>query len=221
MKMLQYEISYETQYGFYMRSNLVAGKYSDFTISEQDTGDRLTVTLSPHRPLKMHTFSVATHWECCEDDRILLNGYQSWTDTRELTIHDRMPGLTRVPKWLVKKFTFDGYGDYPMVAYSGKPRMLHGFSYGYIRHGDRYDFVGSLNELTGYTILKLNALQQRLTIEKECKELVISEPYPILDVAFLGGGYDEVFDRWFALQRIPKPSASPMSGYYIRFPLVF
>lgn len=213
MRKLHYEIAFEDSNGTTIRTSLQPGSQEDFSLVESFDGERLTVTLYPKIPLKMRSFSTVTPWHCSAADRILLNGYQSWTDTRELTVHDNMPGLTRIPKWLVKKFTFDGYGDYHMVDYSGRKGMLHGFSYGYIRHENVYDFVGSLNERTGYTILKLDAGRQELTIQKECEDLLITEAYTILDVVFLRGGYDEVFDRWFALQGIPKPKAGPMSGY--------
>lgn len=213
MRKLRYEIAYEGSRGIVSQTRSSPGEWEGFSLEEAFDGERLTVTLYPKTPLKMRSFSAVTPWQCRETDRILLNGYQSWTDTRELTVRDKMPGLTRIPKWLVRKFTFDGYGDYHMVNYSGKRGKLHGFSYGYIRHGDTYDFVGSLSERTGYTILKLDTALQELTIQKECEDLLITEAYTILDVVFLEGGYDQVFDRWFALQEVPKPKSGPMSGY--------
>lgn len=213
MQNLRYEIVYEDSGGTILRTSPLPGSQEDFSLVEAFDGERLTVTLCPIKPMKMRSFCAVTPWHCSGEDRILLNGYQSWTDTRELSVRDRMPGLRRVPQWLVKKYTLDGSGDYPMVDYAGKRGMLHGFSYGYIRHEETYDFVGSMNERTGYTILKLDAPRQELRIEKECEELLISEAYPILDVVFLHGGYEEVFDRWFSMQGIPRPKGGPMSGY--------
>lgn len=184
-----------------------------FSVSVENDGERLKVTINPKRPITIESARIEKAWACTKKDRILLNGYQSWTDTRELTRNDRMYGLRRAPKFAVKKYGFNRYGDYHIVDYSGKKGELHGFSYGYIRRGDEIDFIGSLNERTGYTVLKLNSKKQSLRIEKDCSGLLISEPYELFDVAFLRGSDDAVFDRYFHLMEIEKPKHSPLRGY--------
>lgn len=184
-----------------------------FSASVENDGECLKMTVTPKCPITILSATIESPWQCTKDDRILLNGYQSWTDTRELTINDRMYGLLRTPKFALKKFKIDCYGDYHIVDYSGKKGMLHGFSYGYIRSGEKLDFIGSLNERTGYTILKFNAKKQLLTVEKDCAGLCISQPYELFDIVNLHGGNDEVFDRYFELMHIEKPKHTPLRGY--------
>lgn len=186
-------------------------EFYSFTLSSDN--ERMNAVISPKKSLRLLEVTACTPLECTKKDRIMLNGYQSWTDTRELTIRDRMHGLRRAPKALVKKFAFDGYGDYAMVDYSGKKGELHGFSYGYIRRGEQYELVASLSERNGYTIIKYSAKNSRLSLCKECSSLVIDKPYTAFDICILQGGMDEVFDRWFELMGTPKPKAQPMSGY--------
>ncbi len=184
-----------------------------FSAYVENDGEHLKVTIHPKRPVTIHSARMETEWKCSAKDRILLNGYQSWTDTRELTINDRMYGLLRTPGFAVKKFGFDRYGDYHIVDYSGKKGELHGFSYGYVRSGEKLDFIGSLNERTGYTILKYSAGKQLLCIEKDCAGLSVSEPYELFDIVNLRGSDDEVFDRYFELMNIDKPRSKPLRGY--------
>ncbi len=184
-----------------------------FSASVDLSGETLSVTLTPRCELTINCAFIETRWECTKRDRILLNGYQSWTDTRELTVSDRMYGLRRAPKFAIRKFGFDRYGDYHIVDYSGKKGQLHGFSYGYIRRSGTLDFIGSLNEHTGYTILRFNAKKQLLRIEKDCAGLKINQPYSLFELALLSGSDDSVFDRYFELMNINPPRHKPLRGY--------
>lgn len=183
------------------------------SVSVEDSGEVMKVVVSPEKPVVIRGARIKMPLRCSKKERILLNGYQSWTDTRELTVKDRMYGLRRAPEFAVKKFGLDRYGDYHIVGYSGKKGELHGFSYGYIRRGEKLDFIGSLNERTGYTVLKYSAEKQELIIEKDCVGLEISEPYEIFSIARLEGSDDQVFDRYFELMGIDKPRHKPLRGY--------
>ncbi len=188
-------------------------KTDQFSLLVENDGSRLKVIIRPKTPLTILSARIEKEWRFSKNDRILLNGYQSWTDTRELTIKDRMHGLRRAPKFIIKKFGFDRYGDYHIADYSGRKGDFHGFSYGYIRRGKSIDFIGSLNERTGYTVLEYCARKQLVSIRKDCEGLTVSEPYELFDIAFLMGNDNEVFDRYFDMMGIEKTFCKPLSGY--------
>lgn len=188
-------------------------KTDQFSLLVENDGSRLKVIIRPKTPLTILSARIEKEWRFSKNDRILLNGYQSWTDTRELTIKDRMHGLRRAPKFIIKKFGFDRYGDYHIADYSGRKGDFHGFSYGYIRRGKSIDFIGSLNERTGYTVLEYCARKQLVSIRKDCEGLTVSEPYELFDIAFLMGNDNEVFDRYFDMMGIEKTVCKPLSGY--------
>lgn len=217
MQKFEFEIQIETEKGFSYHLFTENGSCDFFDFTTVFAENRLVAKINPKIPLKLISLKTVLPWECKKSDRILLNGYQSWTATRELTIKDRMYGINHVPMFLKKKYGHHNYGDYSFVDYSGKKGELHGFSFGYVRKGDVYNFVGSLDESNGYTILKYSAKGQILTIEKECEDLEISSAYTMVDAAFLSGSYDEVFDAWFAMQskyhNFKKSEAKPMCGY--------
>ena len=81
---------------------------------------------------------------------------------------DRQHGVERVPKFLLEKYSFDRYGDYHFVPYSGKRGQSHGFSYCYFRRGKTYRLLASLDEAPGYTIFSYDSRAAQLRIERDC-----------------------------------------------------
>ena len=149
-----------------------------------------------------------------EDDRIFLNGYESWTDSYEHGIRDRMRGLDHLPRFIIDKYAFDRYGDYGFVTYPNTRGMLHGFSYGYVRSGRRFRFVGSLSEDSGFTILRTDTERGLLTAEKDCTGLHVAGHWEGLCLLTCEGSEAEVFDRWQAMLGVQvRPEAKPLFGY--------
>lgn len=212
-----FEISIETNEGisFYTFTEKDSCAFFDFNTSFQD--NRLIATIIPKTKFRVLSTKTKIPMSCEKNDRILLNGYQSWTDTRELTLKDRLVGINSIPKKLAQKYGFENYGDYPFVKYSGKKGELHGFTFGYIRQDNIINFVGSLDESKAYTILKYSGKKQLLSIEKDCYGLEIIKDLEICDVALLSGEYDYVFDKWFEMQEkyhnFKKTNTKPMCGY--------
>ena len=92
---------------------------------------------------------AALPWTMAHEEKIFMNGYQTWTACPELDKWDRQHGVERVPKFLLEKYSFDRYGDYHFVPYSGKRGQSHGFSYCYFRRGKTYRLLASLDETPG------------------------------------------------------------------------
>ena len=92
---------------------------------------------------------AALPWEMADDEKLFMNGYQTWTACPELGKWDRQHGVEHVPKFLLEKYSFDRYGDYHFVPYSGKRGQSHGFSYCYFRRGKTYRLLASLDETPG------------------------------------------------------------------------
>ena len=148
-----------------------------------------------------------------EDEKIFMNGYQTWTHCPEYGRHDKIRGLHGVPKFLVDKFSFDRYGDYHFVDYPNRPGVTHGFSWCYFRRGERFRLIASLDEKPGYTMFRYDANRGELTIERDCAGMVCGGAFHAFDLYFAEGGEDEVFDGWFAAMELPAPKAAPLRGY--------
>ena len=111
---------------------------------------------------------AALPWTMAREEKLFMNGYQTWTACPELGKWDRQHGVERVPKFLLEKYSFDRYGDYHFVPYSGKRGQSHGFSYCYFRRGKTYRLLASLDEAPGYTIFSYDSRAAQLRIERDC-----------------------------------------------------
>ena len=111
-------------------------------------------------------------WTMEADERLFMNGYQTWTYSPELSRNGKLRGTDHIPGFLLKKYAFDRYGDYHFVPYGHHNGQSHGFSYCYFRKGGQFQLVASLDETPGYTILRYDSGKALLTLERDCAGLV-------------------------------------------------
>lgn len=174
-------------------------------------GSVFRADLVARRDLTLESVRLLLPCPVGREDRMFLNGYQSWTDSMETLPGAPMRGLDKVPKFLLRRFGFESYGDYRFARYPD----AHGFSYGYLRRGKEYTLFASLSERSGFTLFYPLQDRKFISVEKDCRGLVVKagQRYGVFRLALLIGSEDEVFDRWFALMSLPKPKAKPLAGY--------
>ena len=189
------------------------GEFGDFKAEFIKSSNRLTFEILPKDSIQLISISATYDYEFNRNDCLFLNGYQSWTDSHEMTTHCTMHGLRRVPRFIVKKYIMGSYGDYDFTTYTGKKGDVHGFSYGYVRRNEDYMLIGSLSEREGFTVLYFNTGNNTITLSKDCKGFVVNKPYKAFDIALLRGVEAEVFDEYFNMMGIAKPKAKPINGY--------
>lgn len=158
--------------------------------------------------------TAVLHHTMNEDERLFMNGYQTWTYCPEYKKQDRQRGISHLPKLLVDKYSFDRYGDYHFVDYPKKRGRFHGFSYCYFRRGERFSLIASLDERMGYTIFRYDSDKGLLTIERDCEGVEHKGgKLNAFDLYFAQGNEREVFDGWFAAIGISPRTAKPLAGY--------
>ncbi len=185
-------------------------KYADYTVDNQENTYNLYVTskLSPA------AISVRIPVELEKDDVIFMNGFQSATESREMTVDERMRGIDAVSAYARRMYTEIVGGDYSIVKYKNKPGVTHGFSYCYFRRGDSYRFFGSLDESTGYTVFKYDANTSTLKVSKDIEGVNFFDNYKAMSLFYAEGSEDEVFDKWFeAIGKSENPPAPELIGY--------
>lgn len=157
---------------------------------------------------------AALPWTMAHEEKLFMNGYQTWTACPELGKWDRQHGVERVPKFLLEKYSFDRYGDYHFVPYSGKRGQSHGFSYCYFRRGKTYRLLASLDEAPGYTIFSYDSRTAQLRIERDCAGVQhTGGSFPAFSLFFAEGTEDEVFDAWFAALGCRPRTTRRLAGY--------
>lgn len=79
------------------------------TVTENGGALHLTADL-PAGTLK--TVRAELPWTMEADERLFMNGYQTWTYSPELDRNGKLRGTDHIPGFLRKKYAFDRYGDY-------------------------------------------------------------------------------------------------------------
>ena len=194
------------------RSNSHLELFSEIRSVEE--GRRLALTITPLSSKEKSAGSIeikelvlVVTAEASRNTRVFLNGYQSWTESREYALEEKPRPLLCPARPLLKQ-----YGDYGFYRGSN----LHSWTYSYLTGRDgRVDFVGSLDERTGFTIFEYKKGHNgvRLVIRKDCAGLLINRSYKAFDLFFAQGEENEVFDRYFAAMGIPKPQAIQGVGW--------
>lgn len=186
--------------------------FSVITVNDE-SGVKLT--LIPSRPITLISASLEFWHEYEKNEKFFVNGYQSWTTSGEMSAEDIYRGTT--PLAGVTKYTKDmaiTSGDYAFTRYEPRPGFFHSFTYTYLRRGDEFEFFGSLSERNGYTVFYSDMEKHIFSVEKDVEGLTISEPYEMFDIVRFVGGYDEVFDKYFAAMSLPaKKRVDRLTGY--------
>ncbi len=217
LESVQIYMKYHGSKGFQSVSFSSSQVLEDFSVTVkwliQKDSRRLTVAIEPLKPLQVESIYFELPYTFTADSSIFVNGYQSWTDSREFFPNERMKGISKFAGPVMKKYQFDKYGDYQFAQYSGKPGVFHGYTYGYVREKDELLLMGSLSEASGFTRLITQVSDNRIRVEKDCQGLQIHERYEPFDMVFISGSESNIFDSYFQEMGIKKPSGKPMNGW--------
>ena len=183
-------------------------------------GIRFTVSLRADTPMPLHTFRIALEHKCSPDDKIFLNGYQSWSLSREISAFERAPGLNPLFTPFIRLFRLKYYGDYSFAKYRSGRGQFHGYTYTYIRTPDNaISLAGSLTEHAGYTVFQYNTRKDRLEIAKDCEGMTLEGDTVLMDIVLLDGALPETFDRYLNMTKphrdMPPAQTGWTSWYYL------
>lgn len=193
-------------------SNALENDFYKLEIENKD--NRYTVTLIPKQTFEMVDFFAEMPFEFKKGDKFFANGYQSWTKTKEWMADEIMPSTIGIAN--ISEFTKDlarKTSDEWIVDYSGIAGEFHSHCYTYIKRRNTVFLWGSLTEKTGYTIFKVKMQENRFFFCKDLLGKVVSEPLQIFDIVYFEGDYEEVFDNYFGLWKMPETRKGTMSGY--------
>lgn len=177
-------------------------------------GNVFSIWVRTDKEITINAVTASFVYPFSKPERIFLNGYQSWTDSYEHPINGKMRGIDHIPGNIRRKYEFSQYGDYNFHDYSYDSGELHGWSYGYVRYRDEFDFIGSLAEDSGFTKIVMSTPNNNIMLIKDCHDLTINGNYCAMKVLMKTGSEDAVFDRYFELLGTKlNPAAKPVFGY--------
>lgn len=177
-----------------------------------DDGYRFTLLLQPAEEIVLRRLSVEVPIDLGPSDRVFVNGFQSWTESREYEQDEKIRKLFWPARVLLGQ-----YGDYGLYRYPSKRGRFHGWTYSYITSSGSLDFFGSLSERDGYTLFEYDCSRKILRISRECSGLHIKSQFKGLDFLRLSGTEDQVFDAYFQAyleEKGPRPALpDPLTGW--------
>ncbi|MBQ3803194.1 MAG: alpha-galactosidase [Oscillospiraceae bacterium] len=197
------KLSYQIQF----RENIatVSGTH------ELADGPNIIVERLPQATLRKVT--AVMQFPTVAQEKIFMNGYQTWTYCPELGRQDYTRRMGHFPKPLLNHYKLEQYGDYHFVDYPEQPGISHGESYCYFRQGKRFRLLTSLDEHPGYTLFRYDSKTGTLRIERDCEGLTCCGAFHAFDLFYAEGAEDEVFDAWFAAMGIRPRTGERIAGY--------
>ena len=125
---------------------------SDITITESRVGNRTTTRVLAHKDVTLLKADVSYPCHINYQDLYFLNGYQSWTDTKEYKLATQLRDIKKSPHIISKMFAMSAYGDANFYRYS--IRKSHGYDVFYSK-GKFESFIYNLNYKVAYLIIEL------------------------------------------------------------------
>lgn len=213
--MFSYSITYECN-GEIFSSNKKETPH--FRIKDSFLQGRFTADMITKNDIRIKEFKVIFPYYYKKDSVVFINGYQSWTDSREYFTSEKMSGFSKWKKWMLTKpvNAHTGLcrsGDAFFCKYPKGRGEFFGYSYGYVRNDENIDLFASLSESSGYTIVRFDVKKSSVTAEKDFDGVLFSGDSRLIDFVHLNGGYDEVFDKWFEMMNIQCRQTEKKCGY--------
>lgn len=214
-------MKYKTEFIYELNGKLyTANAHGDENCSLETVCEngRLKIYLNTKKNVKVNRFSISLKYDFSNADAVFVNGYQSWTDSREYKISEKMDGMTKfvdefINSPLTSKFGLNRAGDEGIYKYNYQKGFFYGFSYCYARKDTQIDLFASLDESCGYTIIELDTKNSWVNVIKDLEGVVYSKKSLLLDFAVISGEYECAFDKYFSLMNIKPPVKRRMAGY--------
>lgn len=185
----------------------------DYEIRAEEGSERLTLKLFPKKEMEITSFAVSFFYRYKKSEKIFVNGYQSWTDSREYYTDEMMTVVNRLVRKKIMNSPSSRGSDMHFVPAETKKGTFHGYSYSYIRDGETINLIGSVSERSGYTIIFFDTNTDSVTVKKDLDGVSFNEPVVVMDLAWIADEYDEAFDRYFEYMQLKPVDKKLHSGY--------
>lgn len=123
----------------------------DFEFIEISNSERISFSVRAKNDIQLIQANYNFRFELSKNDKIFLNGYQSWTDSFEYSLNSKFLDAAKHPSVLNKKWAFKNYGDAHFYEY--QKNILHGWDVSYVK-GSNEIFIGNLNYKNAYLIIQ-------------------------------------------------------------------
>ncbi|MBN2893389.1 MAG: alpha-galactosidase [Bacteroidales bacterium] len=184
---------------------------NDVKISVINNSSHIKLELSTNQKVILKSLVAETDFKLSENDKIFVNGYQSWTDSQEFSANEKMKRLPFFAKITNKFFKFKQYGDYTFFKQKLKKGDFYGFAYAYIRNEENYKFFASNNENFAHTIILFSVKEQKIRFIVDCENIEMTNTATLLDITQLKGSKSIINEYFKSISDNKK--ATPKIGW--------
>ena len=191
---------------------------NNLLIEENITNNRITIKVKALTDLSLYNASLKLDVKFDENSKFFLNGYQSWTDTKEAYLNETEPLAKRAKRFkedydefrkskdfLLNKFAFDRYGD--VLFYNYDKNKLHGYDIFYIKGNNEF-FSFNYNYKNAFIIYEINKLTKDINVLSGIKKFKLNKDDEFILYDFsLFNSYDEglyEFNKFFSYKNTEK-----------------
>lgn len=158
-------------------------------------GRLITLTLTPNVPFHLTQMAIRFPLEIDPDDRMMINGYQTWTESREFKLMEQIPPLR-----LLAKPVLGPYGDYTIRRTPGKTGRFQSWTYTYFRRRTQpFLLTGSVDESFAYTLFECDWHKKVFSAEKELVNLQVTREVVPLKLFIAEGKEEDLWGEYDAL----------------------
>ena len=144
----------------------------DVKISEVREGNHTTIKLLAGEEITLVKAYVDYPSHINFEDSYFLNGYQSWTDTKEFKLREQLRDIRKSPHIISHMYAMDKYGDSNFYNYS--IRKSHGYDVFYSK-GKYESFIYNLNYKNAYLIIELIKDRSSIRLSSDVQGLKVKK----------------------------------------------
>ena len=144
----------------------------DLLIEDRVSGGRRTVTVTALKQMRLYEASIRLPHRFSRRDRILANGYQSWTETRECYRPEHLNNLNRIPAGIENRFHFKSYGSQAFWPMDSSYHL--GFDFSAVRGSDPL-FIGSFNHKNAYLLIQFLEDENEIVLHSDVSHRLLKE----------------------------------------------
>lgn len=216
LKEFKFELSYSVGETPVVTSECDASGNEVFSYSVKKSADNaLKLVLKANKTINLVSSAVKYDYTFPDGSKFFVNGYQSWSVSREFAKDDVQKGLLGPSKIKFAQFLSAVSGDYYMAKYSKDKGVFHSHTYTYVKNGLDMLLIGSLSERKGFTVIYADMNKSVISVEKDLLGVTLEEgaEYELYNIVSFEGGYDEVFDEYFKAMGVKPSKLADMIGY--------
>ncbi len=158
----------------------------------QETILKVELNLPPNSSL--HRVYLELPFDFSPNDRILANGFQSWTETKSFKTTETLKAVKKIAQPIVQPF-----GDYQFYDYPNQAGIIHAWTYACIQKETKANdyLIASLNELSAYTLIIADTNKGQIQIHKDCEGLQKTGNWNAFELYLAKGNEQTLFEQYF------------------------